>query len=526
MINSENSFWRNINKFKKDHNYLESFFWRSNKKLTKILNNYHKTNLSTKSWTILLYPWLYYYQSTLYDRWKIFSYRKNKHKKFFLKKKDFTIKSSNEFFYLSQDEDWNNYLYFKIKKFKRLRPKRQNLLKIKLKKKKQSRYSILSFYILKFIRLLFIKSEIFYSDNLSFNKKNKIRNIYNFLILKVIFVFNKKLSSNYEYDLYRRSEIFNLIKKEKKNNLKSFENFFYDQVAYDLPCELIEGFHIHSKYSNSFPKVKKVFTNFLHYNDVNFKFFVSKFLEENGKVNIIEHGGGLPWKSMNFFFEEKIFTKKFTWAKKFNLNQKQFHNDSIKDKYFNICSNNLENKKISIITSVIPKYFFKMALAPQDFNYQNYFRNINNFLKNVKNSHKENIFLKPHPSENNEYYKPISHDLKNQNKKLQLFEKNYDFKLVIQKSKILICTSPETTFTLSMLSGVPTILILNLELFKLLNPKFKGIIKKLLKSKMLFINSFKAANHLNRISNDPLKWYNSKKVREVRMEYLKLTFNL
>ena len=142
----------------------------------------------------------------------------------FFKKKDFTIKSSNEFFYLSQDEDWNNYLYFKIKKFKRLRPKRQNLLKIKLKKK-QSRYSILSFYILKFIRLLFIKSEIFYSDNLSFNKKNKIRNIYNFLILKVIFVFNKKLSSNYEYDLYRRSEIFNLIKKEK-NNLKSFENFF------------------------------------------------------------------------------------------------------------------------------------------------------------------------------------------------------------------------------------------------------------------------------------------------------------
>ena len=55
---------------------------------------------------------------------------------FFLKKKISLLKSSNEFFYLSQDEDWNNYLYFKIKKFKRLRPKRQNLLKIKLKKKK------------------------------------------------------------------------------------------------------------------------------------------------------------------------------------------------------------------------------------------------------------------------------------------------------------------------------------------------------------------------------------------------------
>ena len=249
MINSENSFWRNINRFKKDHNYLESFFWRTNKKLTKILNNYHKTNLSTKSWTILLYPWLYYYQSTLYDRWKIFSYRKYKHNKFFFKKKDFTIKSSNEFFYLSQDKDWNNYLYSKIQKFKRPIARKQNLLKIKLKEKTQSKHSVILFYILKFIRQLFIKSEIFYSDNLSFDKTNKIRNVYNFLILKIILMLNKKLPSKYEYDLYCRSKIFNLIRKQKTNNLKTFENFFFDQVAYDLPCELIEGFNIHSKYS-------------------------------------------------------------------------------------------------------------------------------------------------------------------------------------------------------------------------------------------------------------------------------------
>ena len=118
MKYSESSYWKNISQFKKDHNYLQNFFWKSNKKLSKILNNYHKTNLPTKSWTILLYPWLYYYQSTLYDRWKIFTHNKYQNKKFPFKKKNFSIKSSNEFFYLSQSNNWNNYLYFKIQEFR------------------------------------------------------------------------------------------------------------------------------------------------------------------------------------------------------------------------------------------------------------------------------------------------------------------------------------------------------------------------------------------------------------------------
>ena len=40
------------------------------------------------------------------------------------------------------------------------------------------------------------------------------------------------------------------------------------------------------------------------------------------------------------------------------------------------------------------------------------------------------------------------------------FMKKSEFKDIINKSKILVCTSPETTFTLSMLSGSPTILLL------------------------------------------------------------------
>lgn len=526
MKYSKNLHWKNISQFNKEHNYLQSFFWRSNKKLSKIFNNYHKTNLSTKSWTILLYPWLYYYQSTLYDRWKIFTHNKYQNKKFLFRKKNFSIKSSNEFFYLSQNNNWNNYLYSKIQEFKTNKTVKKDLSKKKSTKKILLNNHLLSIYILKFISFFFINSDTFFTDSLNFNKRKKFKDIYNYFIFKIFNKIHNKLILKYEYNYDSRTEIFNLITKLKVNNFKTFENFFYDCIAYDIPCELVEGFDTHSKLSIGFPKIKNIFTTFLHYNDINFKIFISKVLEKKGKLNILEHGGGLPWKSMNFFFEEKIFTKKYTWAKEFYVNQKQFLNFSLKDKYYEIYNKNSENKIISIITTIFPNYFFKMALANQNFHFENYILRINNFLENIDNNHKKNIFLRPHPSENDKYYKPVYKNLKKENKKIKLFKKSQDFKYVIQNSKIVVCTYPETTFTLSMLSGVPTILILGVEDLNLLNSKFKNLINKLLKSKILFYNSNEAAKHINKIIDNPLKWYNSNDVKKTRMEYLKQAFNI
>ena len=184
----------------------------------------------------------------------------------------------------------------------------------------------------------------------------------------------------------------NIISKFKKSNSKTFENFFYNQVAYDMPCELVEGFKIHSKFSISFPKSKEVFfQNFYITTILVSKIFLSNALRTGSKINIIEHGGGLPWKSMHFSFEEKIFNKKFTWAKKHKINQKQFLNFSIKNKFYNI-SKNSNNKKISIITTLIPKFFFKMSLSKQNFHYNEYISSITNFVRKLKDKEKKIFF--------------------------------------------------------------------------------------------------------------------------------------
>jgi len=109
---------------------------------------------------------------------------------------------------------------------------------------------------------------------------------------------------------------------------------------------------------------------------------------------------------------------------------------------------------------------------------------------------------------------------------IKFYDKNIKFDDVIHESKILVCTYPETTFTLSMLSGVPTILLLDKNIFDLLNPKFTMLIRELVKSKILFYNSFDASKHINKIIDNPYAWYNLENVKKTRMKYLKLSFGL
>ena len=150
-----------------------------------------------------------------------------------------------------------------------------------------------------------------------------------------------------------------------------------------------------------------------------------------------------------------------------------------------------------------------MSLSKQNFHYNEYISSITNFVRKLKDKEKKNIFLRPHPSENTKYVKSVSQKLKKEINEIKFYEKNLEFKDIINKSKILVCTSPETTFTLSMLSGSPTILLLEKNIFKLLNPKFTILIRELIKSKILFYNA-NASKHINNVIDNPYTWFNSK----------------
>ena len=143
---------------------------KTNVNFSKILNIYHKTNYSKKSWSILLYPWLYHYQSTLYDRWKTFLNNKEK-KRYVFKEKDLSFKCGNDFSSLSQNNNWNNYIYSKIQKFHNQSFDKNFSLK-NISKKKNSNIFIFIFFIFKPLKYFLNSSKPFVVDSPNFSSVN------------------------------------------------------------------------------------------------------------------------------------------------------------------------------------------------------------------------------------------------------------------------------------------------------------------------------------------------------------------
>ena len=86
------------------------------------------------------------------------------------------------------------------------------------------------------------------------------------------------------------------------------------------------------------------------------------------------------------------------------------------------------------------------------------------------------------------------------------------------KSRLNILTYPETAFCESLLS-TPTILIYEKNMWEFKN-QFKSLYRELLKNKIIFHDPKKAAKHLNEISDDINKWWNSKSVKKSVNKFL------
>ena len=66
------------------------------------------------------------------------------------------------------------------------------------------------------------------------------------------------------------------------------------------------------------------------------------------------------------------------------------------------------------------------------------------------------------------------------------------------RSKVIVCTYPETSFFEAMYSGIPTILLYKKEYWEI-HSEFDELIEKLIESKILFDNPLFASNHINKI---------------------------
>ena len=99
------------------------------------------------------------------------------------------------------------------------------------------------------------------------------------------------------------------------------------------------------------------------------------------------------------------------------------------------------------------------------------------------------------------------------------------FTTVLRKSKLVICTYPETTFVESIVSNIPTILLCLKNIWEFDN-NFKKVISLLYKNKIIFFDPNEAAKHVEKINHNPYLWWHNKNTRYAKKIFLKECANI
>ena len=502
---------------------LKNFFL---KKLINKLNNLHNTNYSDKFWKFLLDPWLLYFLDSYTLKWKIInevdkSYNKilfndyiNLEPNNFFDVRDYLTKfQSNDQFHQTQ---FQNILKFKLKKNKKF-------ISFKNKKifKKDIVFGRKNFFKNSFFKLIDYILSCFSKNNKYFFYKSSLGS-------KNFFYLNFKLRqfpyfnySDFEKEKYIKY-FDNSINKEVRENLKisigtkdDFKNFLSEFLIQELPTCYVENFkkliYESSKISIE-PKIIIDSVQILH-NSL-FKFWAA-FKQETSKAIIIypDHGGTLGIINHNDLLEYLDY--RFSWHKPVVKNDIQTPSINLSKISGSRVNSKKDLDKILYISYNNKKYYHFFINEPHGMKNLKITNKFKNLKENLSKEIKEKLYVKTYTRDDKDYW--IKNNLFEHDQNKIILSKN-TYNNIFKTSKIIICNYPKTSLCEAIVSG-PTILLFDFDEWTH-SKNFLELKKDLIKNNILFDDANLAANHINSIWDNPLDWWNSDKLLNVRKKFM------
>ena len=520
--------WNSNKNFKKNYKYLKGLVRKFNKILAKKLNEIHGINKNQKFWEILLFPWITYYISAQFYRWKMINEIVDKNKNLYVYEinlpKHIPISDSLEFYEKITNSEYLNTIYF------------GRILNYLISKKK-----IKNIYIKKKIKLR--------NDDRKYNKPNKTNKfkeiIINFLNLAIVKLFKQKkiliceglISSRdlielnlelnqapiFSKNFFAKSKYLSAISALKpqihlrkkirfdEKKLNNFEKFITTHIMSDMPKYLLEGYKILNKITDTIklaPKFVVVFHE--HYHNELFKFWYANNLKST-KLIVSAHGAAMQSDPAHYGLEAKIAHKKITYVNDDQTNIKK----RIKLPFPKFIKQKRKNPSLLIYSTYISEYFPCRYGISSNTYIQN--RNRQDLLSLKKNLHKE---IYSHLKISNKLSK--SRSIKNINNILGKKKDvgNIPFSKILDNAKLMICTYPQTTFLESIASG-PTVALFNFRDWKPTNKNIK-IYEKLILNNVFFESSEELSSFINKNWDTIDIWWNSVKEKKIIDEYINL----
>jgi putative transferase (TIGR04331 family) len=534
-----------IDNYRVQLNYqdFENLYSKIFLKIVSFLNRAHNCQKKNIYWKIIIGPWLISYIASFLDRantiksflksekstkykYRIYNFNKEKIHKF---------QSFNNYVECIKNfDDWNHHAYIKIIKFKYLKQFKilnVNLPTIKLKKK--NKVNKLEFSLI----LIFLKLYFFFQKNIVFEftiiKKNIIFFILNFR--NILFenlmsqLFNNYFEKIEKYSVEKNNSNYDIIKRKKFliQNTKNFEEFIFNNAVMDIPINYLENLNNLRKISNYLSiKNKNIFSFYCQINSDFYKIWLAENRIYKNKIFIFDHGGGLKAKNdCHANHESEISNKIFTWSKL----RIKYSNSRQVSPYKIIKLNNLtqfkKNKTISLVCGNVGKYLIWASPMPTLNQFYDDIKALNIFLDEIMTIElKKNVIIKlpkvleksKNQQQNNQFWKKRFFNFFDKRIKFYSFETKISN--LLQNSRIIILTSPQTILSEVLISNTPFILMFKTKHWPL-NSIHQKILSKL-KNIIYFDDPYKAAMLIKKNYENIEAWWSSSRIQYLR-SYLK-----
>lgn len=521
------------------YEYLKKVHAKLLNELHLRLNLYHGVNYQLRYWRIIIDPWLTVYINSTYEKF----YRINEINFeninldfiFFNSLKDYpTCYEYQEFEHQIRSVLYSQYLYQKI-----LSTEYKELIQVKVEDhfkdtnftdeinyiKKINSIQISNQFTIKknvikpiIILLDKILSIFFFKFKTVFIDINMPRLTYIWIQLKLLQM-PRFFFSDFTYK-GEKSKFDKHLRNSIQINLKAsnkFEHFIYKDIVDTLPISIVEDF---SKIQKSIEKINIVPKNVVFDNVLYGNFYIRfwlAFCSLNSNINLIshQHGGSIPQKTKDYDFEEEISDFHATWHTPIHTKDTQL--PPIK-----LCTAPSIKKKKGKSCLLVPfskQWIFQRCFdsTPHGIHSIDHINQYDIFFQNLNTDIQKNFSIKPDQDLGMNEEKIMRKLIPAAN-----FITDRNLYKSFELAKIIICTYPETTFIEALASGRTTILVFPQNHWKF-HPKFQDLVNRLEKENIIFYDPIIAANHINKIWDNPLSWWDSpetKKLRELTFKEL------
>ena len=510
--------WRDRKKLTKDHKYLETLNESLLQEITIFLNNYHNVKKSTHYWRIIIGPWLVIYISIIWDRWESISVAldNNEELETFLLENALPRNIANDFvsFRAALDSDrWNHGIFGDI-----LRERANSKIKIIPIKSQLLNETILPKLKLtfrqKFLRLLANITDTFIKVISS--KNQKIVFFHSYFRRKYLLHFYLKLQlwprwhtslkEGIHYPKAKNREHLSLKKIDTDNK---FEKYLFQSILRDIPISYLEGYKDLRIAANKLVNAKTIFTANAYIGNELFKVWSAEQVHSGSRLIISSHGGAF-YPLYNWFnHEEKIGDPSIVWGKEWDDSQTRMPSNKI---YFKVKDYD-QGGRLLFVDYETTRYGFRCVSVPMGPLVLDVFNHNNQFLKSLDQSIINNVRVRPKSLgswETELRYKDNFGE--------NIISKVPTILKDIERSKIVVCSYPQTCFTESMFAGIPTILLLTKENWEC-KAIYDDLFLELERAKILHFNPVEAASHVKEIYSDPMLWWQSEEVLLARKKF-------